>query len=178
MAGSGELPTVRGPHGEYQGTLSAELEVRYTEMADGAIPPPMMLRAYGDIDPSYPDRIFTMAEKEQDAQIKVTRLGANAEAFAVIAGAIVTPIVAIGLLVLTLVLFLAGQNAAAIGAMLAGVGVWFGPMAVAAVQSRRKAAAKPAPAKPSAAKAEPKASSTTPPEVTKKDSTEPPPEKG
>lgn len=129
----------------------------------------MMLRAYGDIDPSYPDRIFTMAEKEQDAQIKTAKWGAGAEAFAVIAGAVVTPLFAIGLLVLTAVLFLSGQNAAAIGTMLTGVGVWFGPVAIAAVQNRPRAAAKPAPKPAAKAGAKPGESAKTEPAEKPKD---------
>ncbi len=36
------------------------------EVAAGPIPPPTMLQMYRDVDPSLPDRIMTMAERDQE----------------------------------------------------------------------------------------------------------------
>ena len=41
------------------------IAVRKTEIYKGAIPPPDMMEGYKALDPSFPDRILSMAEKEQ-----------------------------------------------------------------------------------------------------------------
>lgn len=42
------------------------LSVTKTEVYQGAIPPPDMMEGYRTLDSSFPNRILTMAEKEQE----------------------------------------------------------------------------------------------------------------
>lgn len=142
----GGLPPVRGPHGEYQGTLT-EATFGYAEMTDGAVPPPLMLRGYGDVDPTFPARIFAMAEKEQDAQIETVRRASRAEALAVTLGAIITPIFVIGLLALAGVLLLNGQQAAGVASLVASLGVMIAPALTAAVSRQSRTIQRPRRAK-------------------------------
>lgn len=151
----GGLPPVRGPHGEYQGTLT-EATFGYAEMTDGAVPPPLMLRGYGDVDPTFPGRIFAMAEKEQDAQIETVRRASRAEALAVTLGAIITPIFIVGLLLLTGVLLLNGQQAAGIASLVGSLSLMIAPALTAAVTRRSPAVARPTPKRAKGEAAPPK----------------------
>lgn len=47
------------------------LSVTKTEVYQGALPPPDMMQGYQQLDKSFPDRIITMAEKEQNHSHKV-----------------------------------------------------------------------------------------------------------
>lgn len=58
---------------EESGIPPEEKEIIISEMEQsltyrGPLPPPSMLRDYGDIDSSFPDRIVRMAENEQSAR--------------------------------------------------------------------------------------------------------------
>lgn len=133
---------MRGAHGDHQGAL-AEATFGYAEMTDGAVPPPLMLRGYGEVDPSFPSRIFAMAEKEQDSQIETVRRASRAEALAVTLGAIITPAFVIGLLILAGVLLLNGQQAAGVTSLVASLGVMITPALTAAVSRQHRAVQRP-----------------------------------
>lgn len=49
--------------------------IRIAKLSIGPIPPPKILREYKEIDPSFPERIFKMAEKEQEFRHKSFRYG-------------------------------------------------------------------------------------------------------
>lgn len=102
-------PPVRGPRGEYQPPLGPQFtSVEYRETSDGPIPPPTMLRAYGDLDPSFPERIMRMAEKDQDSRIECMERLTGAEVLAVKVGAVVASVTVLASLVAALVLTVMG----------------------------------------------------------------------
>lgn len=150
LAERGQLPPVRGPHGEYQPPVAPEwTAMAVAEFAEGPIPPPSMLRAFGDVDRSFPERLFRMAEKEQDAQIEAARRASRVEAAATVSGAITVPLLVIGLTVVACVLFWGGQNGAAATALISAIAVWLIPTLTQQFIKPKPAAPKPAAKKPS-----------------------------
>ena len=104
------------------------------EVANGPIPPPSMLGLYGEVSPDLPDRIMRMAEKDQDAQVKVIDRASSAEAFGVRVGALAPLILAAIFAIVSAYLFSGGQHAGAFVALMSAVGVWIGPQ----VTSKKK----------------------------------------
>lgn len=134
-------------------------QVRIEEYTDGLIPPPTMLGLYGEVDVTLPTRIVAMAEQDQRARIEVERRSSRAEAFSVMSGAIVAPLLIIGLVVISFVLFWNGNNGGAATAMVTGLTVWLTPAVVESLGRRKSsspAASKaPPPKSPSPAKQPP-----------------------
>jgi hypothetical protein len=60
----------------------SEIKVEESALFSGPLPPPAVLKGYGEVDSQYPERIFKMAESYAAADVK----GRNAESLAVILG--------------------------------------------------------------------------------------------
>ena len=54
-----------------KGANLGRIEVSSTQISSGPLPSPEMLYRYNQIDPSFAERIFKMAEKEQAKDIKI-----------------------------------------------------------------------------------------------------------
>lgn len=103
-----EHPEHRAEGFEFQPTLSSELE--YTR---GNIPPPSMLKGYGDVDPAYPGIIMRMAQAEAASRVHARAALVTAESRAVTwaaGAAVVVPVLA---LVLGFVALLLGHPSGA-----------------------------------------------------------------
>ena len=83
----------------------------------GPLPPPAVLKGYGEVDPQYPERIFKMAEAYSAAEVK----GRNTESLAVILGMTFSFTVCLGGLASCLVLALKGMTVESIAAAVAGI---------------------------------------------------------
>jgi uncharacterized membrane protein len=59
---------------------SPQAVIESEALFSGPIPPPAVLRGYGEIDPQYPERIFKMAEAYSKADVK----GRNVESLAIL----------------------------------------------------------------------------------------------
>ena len=67
LPGQGNELRIPGPGQEpLPGFVAASTANKYMEVAAGPTPPPTMLQMYRDVDPSLPDRIMTMAERDQE----------------------------------------------------------------------------------------------------------------
>ena len=55
----------------------SRIEVSSTQITSGPLPPPDMLNHYNDIDSTFAERIFSMAEKEQDKDITIAKRKVN-----------------------------------------------------------------------------------------------------
>jgi uncharacterized membrane protein len=71
----------------------AVIERHIAEHYSGPVPAAKEMKQYAEIDPSFPDRMMTMAEKQQDANIRIAERLSKSEAFSV-------PVVAILAIVL------------------------------------------------------------------------------
>lgn len=56
-------------HERRDGISVGEIQARYVAFG-GPIPPPVLLKGYGEIDPSFPERIMAMAERSLEADIR------------------------------------------------------------------------------------------------------------
>jgi uncharacterized membrane protein len=56
--------------------------IEKSALFSGPLPPPEVLKGYGDVDPQYPERIFKMAESYSASEVR----GKNTESLAIILG--------------------------------------------------------------------------------------------
>lgn len=61
----------------------AVIERHIAEHYSGPVPAAKEMKRYAEIDPSFPDRMMTMAEKQQDANIRIAERLSKSEAFSV-----------------------------------------------------------------------------------------------
>jgi uncharacterized membrane protein len=83
----------------------------------GPLPPPAVLKGYGDVDPQYPERLFKMAESYSRADIRVQ----NTRSLAIILGLVFSFVICIGGLAACLILATKGMKAESIAAAVAGI---------------------------------------------------------
>ncbi|MDR1176507.1 MAG: hypothetical protein LBK83_13675 [Treponema sp.] len=83
----------------------------------GPLPPPAVLKGYGEVDPQYPERLFKMAESYSEADVRAQ----NTISSAIIVGLIFSFIVCIGGLATCLVLAMKGMKAESITAAITGI---------------------------------------------------------
>lgn len=76
-----------------------------------------MLRLYADLSPDLPDRLMSMAERDQQSEIDVRRRASQAEKFSAIMGSATPVAVALAALTACVILFWGGRNAGALGAL-------------------------------------------------------------
>jgi uncharacterized membrane protein len=91
--------------------------VEESALFSGPLPPPGVLKGYGDVDPQYPERIFKMAESYSASDIR----GKNAESLAIILGMVFSFIICLCGLVSCFVLALKGMTVESIAAAAAGI---------------------------------------------------------
>jgi uncharacterized membrane protein len=96
---------------------NSEVLVEEQALFSGPLPPPAVLKGYGEVDPQYPERIFKMAESYSKAEVK----GINTESLAVILGMALSFLVCLGGLAVCLILALKGMTAESITAAVAGI---------------------------------------------------------
>jgi uncharacterized membrane protein len=96
---------------------NSELIVEQGAVFSGPIPPPGVLKGYGDVDPQYPERIFKMAESYSKADVN----GKNVESLAIILGMVFSFLSCLGGLAACLFLALKGLTAESITAAIAGI---------------------------------------------------------
>jgi uncharacterized membrane protein len=87
------------------------------EEYSGPIPPPETLKKFGDIDPGIPNKIMEMAEKQNDAEVKMK----NRWSFSNLLGTIFIFILGMSCFGVAAVLALRGLEAATITAILSGI---------------------------------------------------------
>jgi uncharacterized membrane protein len=98
----------------------------------GPLPPPAILKGYGDIDSQYPERLFKMVEAYAKAEIREQ----NIESLAVVLGMVFSFAICIGGLVVCLILALKGMKAESIAAAIAGIS----PIVINALSNFRRSA--------------------------------------
>lgn len=76
-----------------------------------------MLRLYADLSPDLPDRLMSMAERDQQSEIDVRRRASQAEKFSAIMGSATPVAVALAALTACVILFWGGKNAGALGTL-------------------------------------------------------------
>jgi uncharacterized membrane protein len=96
---------------------NSEIMVEESALFSGPLPPPAVLKGYGEVDPQYPERIFKMAEAYSAADVKER----NAESLAIILGMAFSFAICLGGLVACFVLALKGMTAESITAAVAGI---------------------------------------------------------
>jgi len=83
---------------------------RAVRMYSGPLPPPEIMAAYKDIDPTFPERMFALAEKQSDHRMtletsKLTNDGTNERL-----GLLVGPVLVLGALVCGTIIILSGKS--------------------------------------------------------------------
>jgi uncharacterized membrane protein len=96
---------------------SPQAVIESEALFSGPIPPPAVLKGYGEIDPRYPERIFKMAEEYSKAEVR----GRNVESLAVILGMGLSFLICVSGLALSAVLAIKGLKAESITAAIAGI---------------------------------------------------------
>jgi uncharacterized membrane protein len=96
---------------------NSEIMVEERALFSGPLPPPAILKGYGELDPQYPERIFKMAEAYSKAEVKEK----NTESLSVILGMIFSFMTCIGGLGGCLFLALKGMTTESITAAVAGI---------------------------------------------------------
>jgi uncharacterized membrane protein len=96
---------------------NSEILVEENALFAGPLPPPGVLKGYGEVDPQYPERIFKMAESYSAADVKEK----NTESLAIILGMVFSFMTCLGGLTACFVLALKGMTAESITAAVAGI---------------------------------------------------------
>jgi uncharacterized membrane protein len=96
---------------------NSEMMVEESALFSGPLPPPAVLKGYGEVDPQYPERIFKMAESYSRADVRER----NTESLAIILGMTFSFAICLGGLAACLVLALKGMTAESITAAVAGI---------------------------------------------------------
>lgn len=112
MEESGPIPGHVHATGQWQPPLPG---YEVTTYRNAPLPEPHELAQFGAIDPSFPERIVAMAERESEAQISTTTSIAHAEAGAIRAMANTTMIVSVGGLGSAVIFGLLGIESGVIG---------------------------------------------------------------
>jgi Predicted membrane protein len=110
------------------------VHVEQSEIYEGPLPHPDIVKAFKEIDPSFPDRIFSMAEKHADADIRMQDRISKANLITPILGQIFTFL--LGALGIGAGVFLAmkGMTGGAIASIIGG----FSPIVINALRNLRK----------------------------------------
>lgn len=95
----GDPETAEGPHGG-QPPLFGVAQA-YSSSHSGPIPDPGTMARYGEVDPSYPERIMRMTEKRVDVQVEAIDRDSRAIAWVTKAGGMVMVALVLGSLTLT-----------------------------------------------------------------------------
>jgi uncharacterized membrane protein len=114
-------------HQENNAVLQA---VQTRELYQGPIPHPDILKKFGTIDPSYPERIIKMTEDNNRADI----INRNRDSITGILGQVLSFVLGIAGFGLSALLALKGLEAGAVAAALGGIA----PIIVAAIGNLRK----------------------------------------
>ncbi len=81
----GQSSTYPLPQNNPQGAFVAQ-----QEFYSGPIPHPAIMSQYKELDPSFPDRILTMAEKQAESRQYVERTNANQKVYALFAATLIS----------------------------------------------------------------------------------------
>jgi uncharacterized membrane protein len=96
---------------------NSEILVEKSALFSGPLPPPGVLKGYGDVDPQYPERIFKMAESYSASDVR----GKDTESLAIILGMVFSFMICLSGLAACFVLALKGMTVESIAAAVAGI---------------------------------------------------------
>lgn len=89
----GSIPEFSSEEGAWQPALIGLSSLEYRK---GPLPDPVTMAQYGEVDPTFPERIMRMAEKQLDAQTDAIRRAARATEWVTMAGGWMMVLLVIG----------------------------------------------------------------------------------
>lgn len=105
---------------------ASSIQVTRKSQFNGPIPPPEIIAEYKDIQSDFPERIITMAEKQQGHRHKMENKALNAKILISILGWLTPSLIVILALYFAYVLLIAGKDTEAFVAVIVAIGTLLG----------------------------------------------------
>ena len=119
MVSSADIADARPPDEDSEQTIRTLLSLKTT--FEGPIPPPALMEGYRLVDPDFPARLLTMAEKEQEFRHDFAGRALRNELIGVLSGTVAGVTICVAMAVVGGLVIVKGHDVA--GTAIAGAGV-------------------------------------------------------